>query len=82
MALWNYNPYSAPSYRDPWGLFEPEPLGNWDFWPETSLMVSPFDLPRRTRTLPFTTGMMKLPPREVLSDKEKYQVRRALIQFA
>ena len=78
MALWNYDPYSpfiveTPRLpRDPWGLFEPEPL---EYWPESSLLMSPFGLPSRAlRSRGIGTPTAKQ-IREVVSDKDKYQVK-------
>lgn len=79
MALGLWNPYSnfymdAP-VRDPWGLFEPEPL---DFWPESNLLA-PFGISKRGLR-PYGIGSPALERslqqhrREVVSNKDKYQV--------
>ncbi len=70
MALWNYDPYSAfimdtPRLsRDPWGLFEPEPL---------STLLSPIGLSRRALRSRGIGSPAVI--REVVSDKDKYQVK-------
>ena len=89
MALWNYDPYSTFVMETPRipqdlrGLFEPEPL---EYWPESSLLLSPFD--RRFSGLPIRALRSRgigspaaKQIREVVSDKDKYQVRLLPIQY-
>lgn len=76
----SWNPYSLgyyvdhPHREDPWGLFEPAPL---DFWPESHLLVAPFGgrgLRSRGVDTPALERSLQQRGREVVSDKEKYQV--------
>ncbi len=71
MALWNYY---APRFlrEDPWDLFEPEPF-------ESTLLSSPFGLPRRRALRSTSPGTRRV--NEVVSDKDKYQVKVPSIVF-
>lgn len=77
LSPWNPNSWGysidRPFRDDPWGLFEPEPL---DYLPELSLLVSPFTqrgLRSRSGT-PALQQSLQQREREVVSDKDKFQV--------
>ncbi|XP_057380256.1 small heat shock protein OV25-1-like isoform X3 [Daphnia carinata] len=79
MALWSYDPfsdyYSTPYPRDTWSLLQQDPVSRWvdspfsSFWPRDL-----FNMPPMT-TRPFQQA------REVVSDKDKYQVSLNLGDF-
>ncbi|XP_059351549.1 alpha-crystallin A chain-like isoform X1 [Daphnia carinata] len=79
MALWSYDPfsdyYSTPYPRDTWSLLQQDPVSRWvdspfsSFWPRDL-----FNMPPMT-TRPFQQA------REVVSDKDKYQVTLNLKNF-
>ncbi|XP_046439209.1 alpha-crystallin A chain-like isoform X2 [Daphnia pulex] len=77
MALWNYDPYTCVDTtrrRDPWGLFEPEPN---TYWPESQFLRS-----LRSHGV-IGSPAIKHPhsTREIVSDKEKYQVTLQVEDF-
>ncbi|KAI9557978.1 hypothetical protein GHT06_014731 [Daphnia sinensis] len=80
MALWNYDPFSefsmsVPRSMDPWGFSRMDPFSRWGE-PSISSLLSP-----DVYVIPSFLKRRQQQNREVISDKDKYQVTLNLGDF-
>ncbi|XP_057380255.1 small heat shock protein OV25-1-like [Daphnia carinata] len=81
MALWNYDPFSdffsmgTPRSMDPWGFSRMDPFSRWGEPPLSSLLTPDLYI------IPTVVTRRQQQNREVISDKDKYQVTLNLGDF-